>query len=358
MRQTPLHGYHTAVGARMAEFGGWDMPIDYGSIIAEYRHCRTQVALFDICHMGEFLFTGDPVAGGLDAALTLPVTKIPVGRSKYGFLLNERGGIIDDLIVFRLADDRFFIVVNAATTANDFAVLGARCRGGSLTDLSAQTGKIDLQGPLAREVLRALLGPELDQLKYFQFRHFSLLDEEVLVSRTGYTGELGYELFPSAGKVRQLWDRLLADARVKPAGLGARDILRLEMGYSLYGHELDETITPLEAGLDVFVDFTKEFTGRPALLHQRLEGFKRCKAAFVSGSRRPPRAGQKIFVGELEVGTVTSGTFSPLLGHGLGLGLVRAECAGPAQQLKLGSPDGDLLTVVDLPFYRNGSLRN
>lgn len=358
MRQTPLHSYHKSVAARMAEFGGWDMPIDYGSILAEHRHCREQAALFDICHMGEFLFTGDPVAAGLDAALTLPVTKIAVGRSKYGFLLNPRGGVIDDLIVFRLAENRFFIVVNAARAAIDFAALQAAVPGGALTDVSDATGKIDLQGPLAREVLRAHLGPELDALKYFQFRHFSLLGEEALVSRTGYTGELGYELFISAGKVRALWDLLLSDARVRPAGLGARDILRLEMGYSLYGHELDETISPLEAGLDPFVDFTKEFTGRDALLQQKLHGFSRCKAAFISATRRPPRGGQKLFADGREIGIVTSGTFSPLLGHGLGLGLVRAECADLERKLQLGSPAGDELTVVELPFYRNGSLRN
>jgi len=358
MQQTPLHDYHLSAGARMAEFGGWDMPIDYGSIIAEHRHCREQVALFDICHMGEFLFTGDPVASGLDAALTLPVAKIPVGRSKYGFLLNDRGGVIDDLIVFRFAADRFFIVVNAATAANDFTVLKGRCRGGQLTDLSTQTGKIDLQGPLAREVLRAQLGPALDELKYFQFRHFPLLGEEVLVSRTGYTGELGYELFISAAKVRALWDLLLTDPRVKPAGLGARDILRLEIGYSLYGHELSEDITPLEAGLGMFVDFSREFTGKPALLNQQQAGLARGKVAFTSATRRPARAGQKLFSGDAEIGVVTSGSFSPLVGCGFGLGMVQTAYTGAGKQLRLGSPAGDLLTVVELPFYQHGSVRN
>ncbi|HNW91287.1 MAG TPA: glycine cleavage system aminomethyltransferase GcvT [bacterium] len=356
MQQTPLHDYHRSAGARMAEFGGWDMPIDYGSIIAEHRQCREQVALFDICHMGEFLFTGDPVASGLDAAVTLPVTKIPVGRSKYGFLLNDRGGVIDDLIIFRLADDRFFIVVNAATAANDFAVLSARCRAGSLTDLSAQTGKIDLQGPLAREVLRTHLGPALDELKYFQFRHCSLLGEEVLVSRTGYTGELGYELFISAGKVRQLWDLLLADPRVKPAGLGARDILRLELGYSLYGHELSEDISPLEAGLALFVDFSKEFAGKAALL-ARQSCLTRGKVAFTSATRRPPRAGQKLFAGDREIGIVTSGSFSPLVGCGFGLGLAATAATNTGTTLHLGTPAGDSLTVVALPFYQKGSVR-
>ncbi len=358
MLRTPLFERHRQAQALLAEFGGWEMPIHYGSILAEHKQCRTQAALFDICHMGEFLFTGEIAASGLEEALTLPLQKIPVGRSKYGFLLNERGGVIDDLIVFRLAGDRLFIVVNAATAANDFGVLQSRCRGGELRDVSAVTGKIDLQGPLAREVLRAHLGPELDALKYFQFRHFSLLGEQVLVSRTGYTGELGYELFIDSAKVSDLWDLLLTDARVKPAGLGARDILRLEMGYSLYGHELDGTITPLEAGLDVFVDFSKEFTGKAVLLEQKLHGFARCKAAFVSASRRPPRAGQKLFVDGTEAGTVTSGSFSPMLNCGIGLGLVRAECAQTGQILYLDKPGGDTLTVTELPFYRGGSVRN
>jgi aminomethyltransferase len=361
LRKTPLFQEHEALKALIAPFGGWKMPIQYPTgIIAEHRWCREQASLFDICHMGEFLYQGDMETGGLEGVFTFSVKSIPVGRSRYGFLLNGQGGVIDDLIVFRIAEDTAMIVVNAATIANDFAVIASRLTGkANFTDISDATAKLDLQGPLARKVLTRLFGEELGTLPYFTFTETTLLGARAIVSRTGYTGELGYEIFLPAEKVLELWNLFLADERVRPAGLGARDLLRLEVGYSLYGSDIDEVTTPLEAGLSSFVNFNKEFVGKVALLKQREAGLSRVKVAFRVNSRRSPRHHYDILFEGEKVGTVTSGAFSPMLGCGIGLGFVRPGVA------TLGTPLTIMLdkvsmeaTVCDLPFYREGSLRS
>ena len=342
LQQTPLFDRHVGLHALIAPFGGWNMPIQYEGILAEHRWCREKAALFDICHMGEFLYQGDIAAGGLEDVFTFSVKGIPIGRSRYGFLLNERGGIIDDLIVFRLAEDQAMVVVNAATIANDFAVIRSRLRPDArFSDITAATGKLDLQGPLARQVLVDTLGAEIGAIPYFKFIRTTVLGAEAIVSRTGYTGELGYELFLPADKVVELWDLLLADGRVKPAGLGARDVLRLEVGYSLYGSDIDVTTTPLEAGLETFVNFDKDFIGKEALLRQKTEGLARVKTAFRVGSRRSPRHHYEIVSEGEAVGTVTSGVFSPMLGCGIGIGYVKPAVAAIGAPLISPARDGE-----------------
>jgi glycine cleavage system T protein (aminomethyltransferase) len=360
LKATPLVDEHIRLKALMAPFGGWNMPIQYEGILAEHRWCREQAALFDICHMGEFLYRGDIEAGGLEQVFTFSVKSIPVGRSRYGFLLNEQGGIIDDLIVFRLAENEVMVVTNAATIANDFAVIRSRLGGSaSFTDISAATGKLDLQGPLSRQILVEKFGPEIGQIPYFKFIKTKLLGVEAIVSRTGYTGELGYELFLPAEKTEEFWSLLLADERVKPAGLGARDVLRLEVGYSLYGSDIDETTTPLEAGLAAFVNFDKEFVGKEALLAQQQEGISRLKVAFRGNSRRAPRHHyETCFEGET-VGSVTSGVYSPMAGCGIGLGYVKADIAAIGAPLTIRHENISLeATICELPFYSGGSLRS
>ncbi len=358
-KETPLVARHLERNALMAPFGGWNMPIQYEGILAEHRWCRENVALFDVCHMGEFLYRGDIVAGGLEDLFTVSVVSIPEGRSRYGFLLNERGGIVDDLIVFRLAPDKVMIVVNAATSDNDFRVIGSRLRGcDQFEDVSGNTAKLDPQGPLARDVLADLAGAAVRTLPYYRFAEMELVGVKALVSRTGYTGELGYEIFLPAERVVALWDRLLQDPRVRPAGLGARDLLRLEVGYSLYGNDLDETITPLEAGLGAFVDFNKEFVGRDALLAQRAEGPGRLKVAFRVASRRSPRHHYEIWHGEEKAGITTSGGYSPMLGCGIGLGLVHPEAAPAGTKLTIRHENLRMpAESCDLPFYRGGTVR-
>ena len=359
LQQTPLCSRHHDLKALMAPFGGWDMPIQYEGIIAEHTWCRTKSSLFDICHMGEFIFEGDFEAGGLEDVFTFSVKTIPVGRSRYGFLLNEHGGIIDDLIVFRLAEDKVMVVVNAATAPKDFAAIKSRLRGGSFTDISAATGKLDLQGPLSRDVLVSVFGDQVAAIPYFKFITMNMLGVEAIVSRTGYTGELGYEIFLPAEKTAELWDLLLKDERVKPAGLGSRDVLRLEVGYSLYGNDIDEITTPLEAGLEGFINFDKNFVGRDALLKQREQGVTRRKAAFRTANRRAPRHDYEIYSGAERVGTATSGVFSPMVGCGVGIGFVKPELTALGTVLEIRHERISMeATVCELPFYRDGSLRS
>jgi len=359
LKSTPLLAEHENLKALIAPFGGWNMPIQYDSIIAEHRWCRRKAALFDICHMGEFLFRGEVTSSGLENVFTFSVKSIPIGRSRYGFLLNERGGIVDDLIVFRLAEDEAMVVTNAATIGKDFAVISERLRGGEFRDISSSTGKIDIQGPLAREVMVKVAGPEIAAIPYFRFIRTRLLGCDMIVSRTGYTGELGYEIFLPSEKVVEFWRLFLEDERVKPAGLGARDLLRLEMGYSLYGNDIDEETTPLEAGLEAFVNLDKDFVGRDALVRQKEEGLKRVRAAFRAGSRRSPRHHYGIFHEGALAGHVTSGAFSPMLGCGIGLGLVRPEAAMAGSSITISHENVSMEAVVcELPFYGDGSLRN
>ena len=358
LQATPICGRHRALNALMAPFGGWDMPIQYEGIIAEHSWCRNQAALFDICHMGEFVFQGDFDASGLEDVFTFSVKTIPQGRSRYGFLLNEQGGIIDDLIVFRLAEDKVMIVVNAATAPKDFAAIQGRLKGGVFTDITAATGKLDLQGPLSRYVMVELFGEEVAKIPYFKFITVNILGVEAIVSRTGYTGELGYEIFIPAEKVCELWDLFLRDERVKPAGLGARDVLRLEVGYSLYGSDIDEETTPLEAGLESFVNFDKNFVGKEALLRLKEQGVARKKVAFEVIGRRSPRHHYEIcFEGET-VGNVTSGVFSPMLGKGVGIGFIKPELTSIGTPLTIRHERVSMeATICELPFFRDGSVR-
>ncbi len=356
---TPLNSRHRDLKALMAPFGGWDMPIQYEGIIAEHAWCRQKAALFDICHMGEFIFQGDFEAGGLEDVFTFSVKTIPVGRSRYGFLLNEQGGIIDDLIVFRLAEDKVMVVVNAATATNDYAVISQRLKGGAFSNITDQTGKLDIQGPLAREVMVSAFGEQVATIPYFKFITMDILGVEAIVSRTGYTGELGYEIFIPADKVCQLWDLLLKDERVKPAGLGARDVLRLEVGYSLYGSDIDEVTTPLQAGLGAFVNFDKNFVGKEALMKQKQEGVAKQKIAFRVSSRRSPRHHYEILSEGHPVGSVTSGVFSPMLGCGIGIGFAAAGEYPVGMPLTICHERVSMEAVVcELPFYDNGSLRS
>lgn len=359
LQSTPICGRHRGLNALMAPFGGWDMPIQYEGIIAEHSWCRSKASLFDICHMGEFLFQGDFEASGLEDVFTFSIKTIPLGRSRYGFLLNEQGGIIDDLIVFRMAEDKVMIVVNAATAPKDFAAIKGRLRGGDFTDITAATGKLDLQGPLSRDVMVAFFGETVAAIPYFKFITMQILGVEAIVSRTGYTGELGYEIFIPSEKVCELWDLLLQDERVKPAGLGARDVLRLEVGYSLYGSDIDEETTPLEAGLGSFVNFDKNFIGKDALVQLKAQGLKRVKVAFEVNGRRSPRHHYEIGVAGETVGSVTSGVYSPMLGKGVGIGFVKPECAAIGTPLVISHERVSMeAAVCELPFFKDGSVRS
>jgi len=360
LQQTPLFSEHVRLKAKMVPFAGWEMPLQYDGILAEYDYTRKGIALFDTSHMGEFLIEGDAVESGLDRVVTCRITDMPVRTCRYGMMLNERGGIIDDLTVYRIEEKKWFLIVNAAHIPEK-----AEHFRRSLTpkavfhDVSSQTGKLDVQGPGARDVLGGLV-PDIGKLTYFTCDYFQLLGEKTLISRTGYTGELGYEIYFPAAKTKDLWQEILENDKVKPAGLGVRDLLRLEMGYSLYGNDLTEETSPLEAGLSRFVDFEKDFIGKKVLLPQKEQGPQRKLVCFTSENRRSPRCHHKIYTEDnREIGEVTSGIFSPPLSKGIGMGYVETGSAENGRKILFGDEKNKIPAEISKrPFYKNGSLKN
>ena len=350
--RTSLYEKHQALHAKNIGFCGWDMPVQYEGILKEYAACREKAALFDTSHMGEFFFFGDIATSGVNDAVSIDLTKLPVGKCKYGFLLNDKGGIIDDLITYRMEETVLMFVVNASRREVDFESIARCITTGDLKDVSFETSKIDLQGPLSKEFLQPLVHFSLDELKYFSFRQTEIFGHEVLVSRTGYTGELGFELYSPNLIAPDLWDALI-QVGATPAGLGARDLLRLEMGYSLYGNELDEETSPLEAGLASFVHFDHAFVGKEALLKEKEDGSKRTLIAFETRSKRAPRHGFVISQNKQEIGIVTSGVYSPKVGSGIGLGYVNVADFNKNDIIEINNERGSLEAyVTTLPFYK------
>ncbi len=354
---TPLIDKHKRLGAGLAPFGGWLMPIQYSGIIEEHNWTRANAGLFDICHMGEFVLEADLVKSNLNDLVTVNLKSMPLGACRYGFMLNEQGGIIDDLLVYRIAQAKWMIVVNAATTDGDLAHLLKYLTGAArFENVSASLGKLDLQGPRSGSVLNALAGEDI-RLQYYNFGYYTLLSEKIIISRTGYTGELGYELYMPNAKIAQLWDKILADKRVKPIGLGARDTLRLEMGYSLYGQDIDRNTSPLEAGLEHFIDWDKEFIGKAALIKQKQSALSRRMIYFIADSRRSPRHNYRIVYKGKDIGAVTSGSFSPSLGVGIGMGYVAREVV-PGEEIMLKEAVISISAkVANKPFYKSGSAK-
>ncbi|MDD5560691.1 MAG: glycine cleavage system aminomethyltransferase GcvT [Candidatus Omnitrophica bacterium] len=358
LAETPLIDKHKELAAKLAPFGGWLMPIQYSGIIEEHNWVRQNAGLFDICHMGEFIIEADLAKSNFSHLVTVNLENMPPGACRYGFMLNEQGGIIDDLVVYKIGDAEWMVVVNAATTNDDFAYLQRNLKGATrLENISQSSGKLDLQGPLSAEVLAALAGPGIKELRYYTFGYFDLLGKKIIISRTGYTGELGFELYMPNDKITGLWGKLLNDQRVKPIGLGARDTLRLEMGYSLYGQDIDRNTTPLEAGLKHFIDWDKEFNGKASLLKQEESGALRKMICFIADSRRSPRHNYRIIHKGQDIGTVTSGSFSPSLGSGIGMGYVSCEVS-PGEQVTLCENTISInAKVTSKPFYKCGSAK-
>ena len=358
LHNTPLADVHAALGAKMVGFGGWNMPLQYESILAEWEHNRKTVSLFDCSHMGEFMIKGDAKACGLDAIVIQTIADMPVNTCRYGAMLNDVGGVIDDLIVYRKGPQDWMIVVNAANIEKDARHFRANLNTTAyFEDASFKTAKLDVQGPQSRDVLKALGLAAIEKLTYYTFDQFQITGIPCLISRTGYTGELGYEIYCPWEKCKEIWKTILDNATVKPTGLGVRDVLRVEMCYSLYGHELDETISPLEAGLDKFIDGKKDFIGRQAVSARPLE---RTIGYFVSASRKSPRAGNKIFdAAGNEIGVVTSGTFSPALQVGIGIGFMSHDIKQAGTRIFFGDEKSKTAAIVaKRPFYKNGSLKS
>ncbi len=357
MNQTPLYTAHLALGARMAPFGGFDMPIQYEGIVAEHTATRTSATVFDTCHMGEFMVSGPTALDDLERIITAPLGSMQIGQCRYGLFCNEQGGVIDDEITYRLGDAEFMIVVNAGTQDDDFGWLRSHCSPGTvLRNLSQATAKLDVQGPFAPRIVQGLLEQPLAGMKYYRFAHNRYHGEEVLVSRTGYTGEIGFEVYCPVVLAQMLWEALLG-AGVKPAGLGARDTLRLEMGYPLYGHELSAERNAAESGFERSIAPDKAFVGAdavrdPARSRQRLVGLK-------CAERRSPRHGDTVLDSNgAAVGTVTSGSFSPSLGVAVALAYVNAASGLPGTQLAVETGRATLgATVCTTPFYQKATAR-
>ncbi|MCG2711891.1 MAG: glycine cleavage system aminomethyltransferase GcvT, partial [Candidatus Omnitrophica bacterium] len=288
-KTTPLFEVHKKLGAKTAPFGGYLMPIQYKGIIEEHNWTRTNCSIFDICHMGEFILQGDAKNSNLESIVTFSLESMPQGACRYGFMLNENGSIIDDLIVYRIDEEEWMLVVNAATESKDEAHIKKNLSWDAhFKNISSTIAKLDLQGPESGNVLSKIVGDKIKALKYYTFSDFLINGEEYLVSRTGYTGELGYEIYAGFGHVEKLWNMFLEDKRVQPAGLGARDTLRLEMGYSLYGQDIDETVSPLSLASSKFIDFDKDFIGKDALLEIKKSGIESKLICFKTISRRAP----------------------------------------------------------------------
>ena len=333
------------------------MPIQYQGILAEHAHTRQGVSVFDICHMGEFMLQADPTLCGFDRLVTQNIVAMPLGSCRYGFTLNAQAGILDDLIVYRINKASWMIVVNAATTSNDLAHFNDNLSTGCvLENVSDKLAKLDVQGPQSLDVLKNIFGDGIARLNYYTFSEFVFQQQSCLISRTGYTGELGFELYIANDYVGRLWELLLKDSRVKPAGLGARDTLRLEMSYPLYGQDLDINHTPLAAGMGKFVDFSKDFIGRDVLIREQKDGPKEHLIYFQADSRRAPRHGFAIFANNQRVGTVTSGSFSPSLAVGIGMGYVTGNYDF-GTQLTVGDSNIEIpVKVVKRPFLKLTSL--
>ena len=360
VHETPLAQAHRDLGARMIEFGGWLMPVQYGSILEEHRAVRERVGLFDLSHMGELYVEGPEAGAALASALVSDPPGLAVGRAHYSMICNAAGGIIDDLIVYRLAEERFLVVANAGNAAVVSDALAERLDGfrAVLDDRSLATGLLAVQGPRAVAVLGPLTDVDLGALRYYAIAEGTVAGIPALVARTGYTGEDGFEVFVETGLTVALWEALLGPVRSHgglPVGLGARDTLRLEAGMPLYGNELDLDTNPFEAGLGRVVKLGKpgDFMGRVALERISREGAARTLVGLVVEGRGIARHGYPVFAGERRTGSVTSGTQSPTRGVPIAMAFVAPSDAEPGTVVDVEIRDARVpARVVALPFYR------
>jgi len=375
MTRTPLFDGHVALGAKLVDFAGWEMPIQYSGVIDEYQSVRSAAGLFDVSHMGRIRVAGGGALAFLQGVATTDVSALAVGASQYSMVCNQEGGIKDDVFIYRIKPQEFLLCVNASNRDKmlQWLLEQAKGRGGAgqaerveLSDRSAEVAQVALQGPASRSILGLLGVSRLGELQPRHCLETTLGGAATLLTRTGYTGELGYELYLSADRALEVWNELIRlgkAAGLKPAGLGARDLLRLEMAYFLYGHDINEQTTPLEAGADWLVDLRKgEFIGRDAMAKQREAGLTRRLVAFELLQKAVPRQGFKILAegsgGRREVGEVTSGNLSPILQKGIGLGYVQPTYAAIGSAIAIDIRGRSVpAVVVKPPFYKRGDRR-
>lgn len=371
LKRTALYSAHQKIGGKLIEFGGWEMPVQYTSITDEHLAVRKAAGIFDISHMGEVTVSGAGAEAFLNSVLTNDVCKLAAGEGQYTLMCNERGGVIDDLYAYKLSDGVYFLIINASRIDPDVAWLQSQASRFSgdldLTDASHNYAAIAVQGPRVKEFINAVIPgasssamrvAAVTDLKKNQIGGFKFGTSGVLVSRTGYTGEDGFEIVGSDEAIQRLWDQCLALGQpfgLKPAGLGARDTLRTEVCYPLYGHELDESTTPIEAGVGFFVSLDKgEFNGRAVLAEQKTRGVKKkCVAFKMTDKSAPPRPHYPIWANGAPVGEVVSGTQSPSLNLGIGMGYVPPEWAAPGTIIEIEIRGKRApAVVVSKPIYR------
>jgi aminomethyltransferase len=360
VRTTPLLERHRALGAKLIDFAGWLMPVQYSGIIEEHKAVRERAGLFDLSHMGELFVEGPEAGAALARALVSDPPSLAVGRAHYSMIVAPDGGILDDLIVYRLADERFLVVANASNAQLVSDLLVERFEGlrAILDDRSLATALIAVQGPRSVDIVGPLTDVDLASLRYYAIEQGQVAGIDALVARTGYTGEDGFEIFVDNERAGELWDAMLEAGRAEglvPVGLGARDTLRLEAGMPLYGNDLDPTISPYDAGLGRVVKLTKpdDFIGRAALERLAGEGPRRRLVGLVIRGRGIARHGYPVFAGERETGAITSGAPSPTLGLPIALAYVAPGDAEPGTMLAVGIRDARVpAEVVPLPFYR------
>ena len=359
LKTTAFTDIHRSLGAKMVEFAGFTMPVQYGGIIEEHNRVRRSAGLFDVSHMGEVEVTGPGALAFVQSITINDASKLNDGRVQYSAMCYDDGGIVDDLLVYRLGAT-FMLVVNAANLAKDVAwIRGHAGPGVTVTDRSDEISLLAVQGPRSLDVLAPLTNADIGALPYYHALRGELAGVSMIISRTGYTGELGFELyFPSDRATgERVWNAVMASGAphgIGPVGLGARDTLRLEMGYCLYGHDIDRTTNPIEAGLGWITKTAKgEFAGREAILRVQREGAARKLVGFTLTDRAFPRQGYPLNAGGKHAGDVTSGTFSPVLERGIGMGYVDAAHAAPGTRLAVCIREKEIpAEVVPLPFIR------
>ncbi|EDM44107.1 aminomethyltransferase [unidentified eubacterium SCB49] len=359
MKDTALSKIHEALGAKMVPFAGYNMPVSYEGVNAEHETVRNDVGVFDVSHMGEFLVTGPNALALIQHVTTNDASKLVDGQAQYSCFPNEDGGVVDDLIIYRLAAEKYLLVVNASNIEKDWKHINKHNHvGAELRDLSEDYSLLAIQGPKAIEAMQSLTSEDLSAIKFYTFKvsDFAGIDN-VIISATGYTGSGGFEIYCKNEEVAQVWEKVLAagaDFGIKPIGLAARDTLRLEMGYCLYGNDIDDTTSPLEAGLGWITKFTKDFVNSENLKKQKESGVERSLVAFELDERGIPRQGYDIVDNDgNKIGNVTSGTMSPSMGTGIGLGYVPVALKSVGSKINIQIRKKAVpATVVKLPFYK------
>jgi aminomethyltransferase len=362
MKNTALTETHIALGAKIVPFAGYNMPVQYEGVNAEHETVRNGVGVFDVSHMGEFLITGPNALDLIQKVCSNDASKLTIGKAQYSCLPNDDGGIVDDLIVYNVKEETYLLVVNASNIEKDWNWIQSKNTvGADMRDLSEAYSLLAIQGPKAVEAMQSLTSHDLSEIKFYNFvvGDFAGI-EHVIISATGYTGSGGFEIYCKNSEVKQIWDKVMeagSDFGIKPIGLAARDTLRLEMGYCLYGNDIDDTTSPIEAGLGWITKFTKDFTNCKALEEEKRHGPKRKLVAFELDERGVPRHGYDIVDGQgKKIGEVTSGTMSPSLGTGIGLGYVPTIFADVGSKINIQIRKNAVpATVMKLPFYKPNS---